>query len=1220
MAAATERSSVMEVEDGEGDALKAYHEDFKEIEEVRSLIDGLKDVYEDLRSLEMSCERFTIIIDSYQEQPHLIDPHLESLLLQLLNQARNSDTPVPVVHLAFKYIYLITKMRGYKIVVRLLPHEVADVEPVLALIKQQDPYDFKNWESRYILLLWLSMVCMIPFDMVRLDGSLGTEGGEKKKPVMDRIIEVGKTYLSVSGKSRDAAAFLLSRFMTRPDVVKQKLPEFLDWCVQILHTTDRKTMMGTNQLSGVLMTMALLFKQSKREDLLQYAPSVLTNVKDSNMMESGNTILRKLTIKLIQRLGLTFLKNRVAAWRYKRGSRSLTENLKQTKQTNKTENKIDVDEEDDDDIDVPEEIEDVIEQLLGGLRDKDTIVRWSAAKGIGRVTGRLPKELADEVVGSVLELFSLQETDGAWHGGCLALAELGRRGLLVPQRLPDVVPVVLRALAYDERRGSFSVGAHVRDAACYVNWAFARAYDPQEISPYVNKIANGLLVASVFDREVNVRRAASAAFQENVGRQGTFPHGIDILTAADYYAVGMRNYCYLELSVYIAQFKEYSKSLIDHLAEVKSAHWDNAIRELASKSLHNLTAREPEYVSKTVLPALIENATGIDVYQRHGSILAAAEVTHALSKFALTQGRSISDMIDESSIEGLRSLAKKLRDSQLFRGLGGELMRKAVCHLIQKMAESKMPYHGQPIIDVWQEILDDCLFHNEPEIQQASIEAAPAFYTEYCRDADGKLDTKRQNAVVEKYLKELKSSNEISRMGHSLALGGFPQFMLEGKLMEVLMGLVHASTIKENVVHMAEARRDAVKAITSIVKTVGVIPTGCPSSCICPDNISTVFNALLAAMKDYTLDSRGDVGSWVREASMMGLVVLMSLAVKADPQLVTPNLCEKVFCCLIQQACEKIDRTRAVAGSAFIDLLCHKPPIPHIPHKETLDNIFNPMASNNYRVVMENQMELIWGKVLTDEENRQFGTSSVNWSSPLETFPRFVQLLNLPAYRYCVLLGMAVSVGGLTESLVKHSSSSMYNYLRSHNYEGEQMEKFVETLVQIFKDFQKVDRVSVPLLKMIDQMLSKGCFSSFTKTEGHPFPIDMTELVKKELTRSGDPNKLMAGADVYCGLLEFPGDNRKKVLLNLVILLCHRYPRVRKSTANKMYEALVTYDGVVSDENLDEALNILSDTNWDNAIEEIRPIRNTLCDLLNISRPVIKKPLGNPEGSQGGKV
>lgn len=40
------------------------------------------------------------------------------------------------------------------------------------------------------------------------------------------------------------------------------------------------------------------------------------------------------------------------------------------------------------------------------------------------------------------------------------------------------MPVVLRALAYDEVQGACSVGAHVRDAACYVAWAFARAYDP----------------------------------------------------------------------------------------------------------------------------------------------------------------------------------------------------------------------------------------------------------------------------------------------------------------------------------------------------------------------------------------------------------------------------------------------------------------------------------------------------------------------------------------------------------------------------------------------------------------------------------------------------------------------------------------------------------------------------------------------------------------------
>ena len=33
--------------------------------------------------------------------------------------------------------------RGFKVIVRMLPHEVADLEPVLALINKQDATDFK---------------------------------------------------------------------------------------------------------------------------------------------------------------------------------------------------------------------------------------------------------------------------------------------------------------------------------------------------------------------------------------------------------------------------------------------------------------------------------------------------------------------------------------------------------------------------------------------------------------------------------------------------------------------------------------------------------------------------------------------------------------------------------------------------------------------------------------------------------------------------------------------------------------------------------------------------------------------------------------------------------------------------------------------------------------------------------------------------------------------
>ncbi|XP_014678635.1 PREDICTED: tubulin-specific chaperone D-like, partial [Priapulus caudatus] len=408
----------------------------------------------------------------------------------------------------------------------------------------------ETWATRYMLLLWLSIIAIIPFEISRFDS------GEGRKPMMERILNAGKV---------------------RVDMVA--------------------SMAGLNVLSGNLSALSLIFKHGKREDLIPYAVKILCRLSDIDLISHKNSILRKLNIKVTQRLGLTFLKPKQAAWRYKRGNRTLVQNLQ--KQQVESDSTLHIENPEEEDYDIPDEIETVIELLLTGLRDKDTIVRWSAAKGVGRVTGRLPRELADDVLGCVLELFSIVETDSAWHGGCLALAELGRRGLLLPTRLAEVVPVVIKALMYDERRGNFSVGAHVRDAACYVCWAFARAYDPAEIQLFIDDIARALMIVTVFDREVTCRRAAAAAFQENVGRQGQIPHGIDILTTADYFAVGNKVNTFLNISVYIAQFDEYTRALIDHLIAVTIRHWDKPVRVLAAQSLHRLTPRAPAYMSET---------------------------------------------------------------------------------------------------------------------------------------------------------------------------------------------------------------------------------------------------------------------------------------------------------------------------------------------------------------------------------------------------------------------------------------------------------------------------------------------------------------------------------------------------------------------------------------------------------------------------------------------
>ena len=61
-------------------------EQFVEILEVEGLIRELPTYCSKPNELEFQKERFCKVLDYYQEQPHLIDPHLSSLLEKLVEQ------------------------------------------------------------------------------------------------------------------------------------------------------------------------------------------------------------------------------------------------------------------------------------------------------------------------------------------------------------------------------------------------------------------------------------------------------------------------------------------------------------------------------------------------------------------------------------------------------------------------------------------------------------------------------------------------------------------------------------------------------------------------------------------------------------------------------------------------------------------------------------------------------------------------------------------------------------------------------------------------------------------------------------------------------------------------------------------------------------------------------------------------------------------------------
>lgn len=98
---------------------------FAEHNEVLGMIENLKNTINASQSVvERAYERFLDILKQYQEQPHLLDSHIEEILSSMISIIRSQDNSLKLKHEIFKYMYVVIKVRGYKVVVRHLPHEV----------------------------------------------------------------------------------------------------------------------------------------------------------------------------------------------------------------------------------------------------------------------------------------------------------------------------------------------------------------------------------------------------------------------------------------------------------------------------------------------------------------------------------------------------------------------------------------------------------------------------------------------------------------------------------------------------------------------------------------------------------------------------------------------------------------------------------------------------------------------------------------------------------------------------------------------------------------------------------------------------------------------------------------------------------------------------------------------------------------------------------------
>ena len=172
---------------------------------------------------------------------------------------------------------------------------------------------------------------------------------------------------------------------------------------------------------------------------------------------------------------------------------------------------------------------------------------------------------------------------------------------------------------------------------------------------------------------------------------------------------------------------------------------------------------------------------------------------------------------------------------------------------------------------------------------------------------------------------------------------------------------------------------------------------------------------------------------------------------------------------------------------------------------------------------------------------------------PTSAFPRVVALLALPARREATMRGLVVSAGGKTESTMRAARAALQKHCASAADLAAVGAALLGVLDESVATPDAHKRLALASLLTTEQLLEDRALNPLLEATETGFAADLLARVQRVCRGGKEVSLLVAGMGVQVLLLPFGGGDAKGEAWRAVLLLvAHRYPKVRKATADAL--------------------------------------------------------------------